>query len=62
VIAKETILLQDKQTDYHIDHLTKDLVKNQGVGRCLKGPAFEARVIEVSMTISPEGIINSLVP
>ena len=27
-IAKETILLQDKQINYYIDYLTKDLVKN----------------------------------
>ena len=27
-IAKETILLQDKQIDYRIDYLTKDLVEN----------------------------------
>ena len=28
VIAKETILLWDKQIDYRVDYLTKDLVEN----------------------------------
>ena len=27
-IIKETILLQDKQIDYYVDYLTKDLVEN----------------------------------
>jgi hypothetical protein len=61
-MAKETILLRDEQTDHRVDHLTEDSVENQGVGRCLEGPAFEARVMEVSTTTSPEGIMNSSVP
>ena len=61
-MAKETILLRDEQIDYRVDHSTEDSVENQGVGRCLKGPAFEARVIEVSMTILPKETINSLIP
>ena len=61
-MAKETILLRDEQTDHRVDHSTEDSVENQGVGRCLKGPASKARVIEVSTTILLKGIINSSVP
>jgi len=61
-MAKETILLRDKQIDHRVDYSTKDSVENQGVGRCLEGPASEAKVMEVSTTTSPKGIMNSSVP